>query len=80
MLVRTQQVKEIKNMVNQRTKEQIVAEETSKFMDTQFGQLDLSGKPDLNHPPAEDTFELQDRHGFNRVDDAGLAGINHLKE
>jgi hypothetical protein len=30
-------------MVNQRTKEQIVAEETSKFMDTQFGQLDLSG-------------------------------------
>ena len=66
--------------MDQRTKEQIVAEETSKFMDTQFGQLDLSGSPDLNNPRAEEQFELQDRHGFNRVDESGLAGINHLKE
>ena len=48
-------------------------------MDSAFGQLDLSGSPDLNHPP-EETFELQDRHGFNRVDESGLAGINQLKE
>jgi hypothetical protein len=66
-------------MLYQRTKEQIVAEETSKFMDSNFGQLDLSGSPDLN-PQAEDKFELQDRHGFNRVDESGLAGINQLKE
>ena len=65
-------------MLDQKTKERITAEETARFMDTQFGQLDLSGSPDLNHPPA-DRFELQDRHGFNRVDDAGLAGINQLK-
>jgi hypothetical protein len=67
-------------MLDQRTKERMIAEETSKFMDSNFGQLDLSGSPDLNHPPAEEKFELQDRHGFNRVDESGLAGINQLKE
>jgi hypothetical protein len=51
-------------MMDQRTKERISAQETARFMDSQFGQLDLSGSPDLNHPLA-DTFELQDRHGFN---------------
>ena len=66
-------------MPDQRTKEQIIAEETSRFMDENFAQLDLSGSPDLNHPPAE-TFELQDRHGFNSVDESGLAGINQLRE
>jgi hypothetical protein len=66
-------------MMDQKTKERISAQETARFMDSQFSQLDLSGSPDLNHPPA-DTFELQDRHGLNRVDDAGLAGINQLKE
>jgi len=66
-------------MLDQRMKERIIAEETSRFMDSNFGQLDLSGSPDLNHPPAEEQFELQDRYGFNRVDDAGLAGINQLK-
>jgi hypothetical protein len=60
--------------------EQIISEETTRFMDSNFGQLDLSGSPDLNHPPAEDKFELQDRHGFNRVDESGLAGVNLLKE
>ena len=67
-------------MLDQRTKEHIIAEETSRFMDGNFGQLDLSGSPDLNNPPAEDKFELQDHHGFNRVDESGLAGINQLKE
>jgi hypothetical protein len=65
--------------MDQRTKERIIAEETSRFMDGNFGQLDLSGSPDLNQPPT-DGFELQDRHGFNRVDDTGLAGVNQLKE
>ena len=67
-------------MLDQRMKERIIAEETSRFMDGNFGQLDLSGSPDLNNPPAEEKFELQDRHGFNRADESGLAGINHLKE
>jgi hypothetical protein len=49
-------------------------------MDSNFGQLDLSGSPDVDDPPAEEKFELQDRHGFNRVHESGLAGINHLKE
>jgi hypothetical protein len=66
-------------MLDQGTKYRIIDEETSRFMDGNFGQLDLSGSPDLNHPP-EETFELQDRHGFNRVDESGLAGINQLKE
>ena len=37
-------------MLDQRNKERIVAEETSRFMDGSFGQLDLSGFPDLAHP------------------------------
>jgi hypothetical protein len=66
-------------MLDQATKQRITAEETARFMDGNFGQLDLSGSPDLYHPQTE-TFELQDRNGFNRVDDSGLAGINQLKE
>ena len=66
-------------MLDQRTKERTIAEETARFMDGNFGQLDLSGSPDLNHPRTE-TFELQDRHGVNRVDESGLAGINQLRE
>jgi hypothetical protein len=66
-------------MRNQRSKERISSEEAARFMDGGFGQLDLSGFPDLSHPQTE-TFELQDRHRFNRVDESGLAGINQLKE
>ncbi len=66
-------------MLDPHTKQRITAEETARFMDDAFGQLDLSGSPDLNHPQTE-IFELQDRHGFNRVDESGLAGINQLKE
>jgi hypothetical protein len=67
-------------MLDQETKQRIITEETSRFMDGKFGQLDLSGSPDLHNPPAEEKFELQDRYGFNRVDESGLAGINQLKE
>jgi hypothetical protein len=42
-----------------KTKERISAQETARFMDSQFGQLDLSGSPDLNRPP-DDTFELRE--------------------
>src|SRR3954470_455566 len=66
-------------MLNQRSRARIAAEEAARFMEGGFGQLDLSGFPDLTHPQTE-TFELQDRHGFNRVDESGLAGINQLKE
>ena len=66
-------------MLDQRTKERIVAEETDRFMDGQFGQLDLSGSPDLNHPPT-DKFEAEDSNGLNRVDISGLAGVNQLQE
>src|SRR5947207_7983302 len=66
-------------MLDQRIKERMAAEEATRFMDENFGQLDLSGSPDLTHHPTE-VFELQDRHGFNRVDESGLAGINQLKE
>jgi hypothetical protein len=51
-------------MLDQRMKERIVAEETAKFIDSMFGRFDLSGSPDLNNPPAEEKFELQDRHGY----------------
>ena len=67
------------SMLDQQTKQRITAEETARFMDGNFGQLDLTGSPDLTQPLNE-TFELQDRHGFNRVDESGLAGINQLKE
>lgn len=52
-------------MLDQQTKKRIIAEETARFMDDNFGQLDLSGSPDLNKPATE-VFDLQDRHGFNR--------------
>ncbi len=44
--------------MDQRNKERIVAEETSRFMDGSFGQLDLSGFPDLAHPQTE-TFSCR---------------------
>ena len=66
-------------MLDRRTKERISAEETARLMGGNFGQLDLSGSPDLTHPVTE-IFELHDRHGFNRIDESGLAGINQLKE
>jgi len=57
-------------MLDHSIKERIVAEETARFMDDAFGQLDLSGSRDLNHPPTE-VFELQDR---GRSGTRGCAG------
>lgn len=66
-------------MLDSQAKQRLLAEETARFIDGSFGQLDLSGIPDLTHPVTE-IFELQDRHGFNRIDESGLAGINQLKQ
>ena len=67
-------------MLDQKTKEHIIAEETSRWMGGDFRQLDLSESPDLNNRPPEDELELRDRLGFNCVDDTGLSGINQLRE
>jgi hypothetical protein len=56
-------------MLDKNTKQRIIEEETTRFMDDNFGQLDLSGSPDLNNPPAEEKFELQDRYVMIEVVD-----------
>ena len=55
--------KELTEMLDQKTKERMIAEETERFMNGNFGQLDLSGSPNLNHHPV-DRFELQDRQAL----------------
>src|SRR6202044_3460520 len=61
--------------MNQENRNRIIAEETAKFLDPSFSQLDLSGFPDLNRPAAE-VFAPEDRHGLNRVI---VSGSNQLK-
>jgi hypothetical protein len=61
--------------MNQETRTRIIAEETAKFLDPSFAQLDLSAFPDLNHPAPEE-FATEDRHGLNRV---VVSGSNQLK-
>jgi hypothetical protein len=61
--------------MNQETRIRIIAEETEKFLDPSFSQLDLSGFPDLHHPAPEE-FATEDRNGLNRV---VVSGSNQLK-
>ena len=61
--------------MNQETRTRIIAEESAKFLDPSFAQLDLSGFPDLNHP-AQDVFAAEDKYGLNRV---VVSGSNQLK-
>jgi hypothetical protein len=61
--------------MNQETRSRIIAEESAKFLDPSFAQLDLSGFPDLNHP-AQDVFAAEDKYGLNRV---VVSGSNQLK-
>jgi hypothetical protein len=61
--------------MNQETRSRIIAEETAKFLDPSFAQLDLSAFPDLSHPVAEE-FAAEDRHGLNRV---VVSGSNQLR-
>jgi hypothetical protein len=60
--------------MNQETRTRIIAEETAKFLDPSFAQLDLSAFPDLNYPAPEE-FATEDRHGLNRV---VVSGSNQL--
>jgi hypothetical protein len=61
--------------MNQETRTRIIAEETAKFLDPSFSQLDLSSFPDLNHPAPEE-FAAEDKDGLNRV---VVSGSNQLK-
>jgi hypothetical protein len=61
--------------MNQETRTKIIAEETAKFLDPSFSQLDLSSFPDL-HQPNPEVFTTEDQSGFNRV---VLSGSNRLK-
>ena len=65
--------------MNQRTRERIAREESERFLDSNFGGLDLSGFPDLNNPALE-RFKEADRHGFSRVDTSGLGSVNKLRD
>ena len=57
------------------TRNKIIAEESAKFLDPSFSQLDLSAFPDLNHPTPEE-FAAEDKNGLNRV---VVSGSNQLK-
>jgi hypothetical protein len=61
--------------LNQARRNRIIAEESAKFLDPSFAQLDLSSFPDLNHP-AQEEFVSEDKHGLNRV---VVSGSNQLK-
>src|SRR5580700_824881 len=61
--------------MNDETRNRIIAEESAKFLDPSFSQLDLSAFPDLNHP-ASDEFAAEDKNGLNRV---VVSGSNQLK-
>jgi hypothetical protein len=61
--------------MNHERRARIIAEETAKFLDPSFSQLDLSSFPDLNHP-AQEEFATQDKNGLNRV---VVSGSNNLK-
>jgi hypothetical protein len=65
--------------MDQKTRDRIAREESGRFLDENFSQLDLSGFPDLANPKTE-SFESEDRFGFNNVDLAGLASVNRLKD
>jgi hypothetical protein len=61
--------------MNQEKRTRIIAEESTKFLDPSFAQLDLSAFPDLNHPTPEE-FATEDNNGLNRVI---VSGSNQLK-
>jgi hypothetical protein len=61
--------------MNQQNCTRIIAEETAKFLDPSFAQLDLSAFPDLNQPAPEE-FASGDKNGLSRVI---VSGSNQLK-
>jgi hypothetical protein len=70
----SKQIKEIIAM-DEKIRARIANEESARFLDSNFGGLDMSGSPDLSSPVTE-KFEAQDRHGLSRVD---VSGTNLLK-
>jgi uncharacterized protein YciW len=65
--------------MDEKTRQKLIDQETSAFLDPAFGQLDTSGFPSLDKPVIE-RFETEDRHGFSNVDTRGLPGTNRLKD
>ena len=65
--------------MNQGTRTRIIQEESSRFLDSHFAGLDLSGSPDFANPITE-KFEPCDRDGLSNVDVSGLPSTNHLKQ
>jgi hypothetical protein len=65
--------------MNQETRARIIQEESSRFLDSHFAGLDLSGSPDFANPITE-KFEPCDRDGLSNVDVSGLPSTNHLKQ
>jgi hypothetical protein len=63
-------------MTNESTLQRIAREETNRFIDDNFGQLDISGCPSLLIPPSENS-QLPDER-FAPLDDRGL-GASALK-
>jgi hypothetical protein len=55
--------------MNAKERQQLVAAETEAFLDSNFGQLDLSGSPNLQALP-KDGFDT-DKHGLNRIVESG---------
>lgn len=65
--------------MDQKTRDRLISEETPRFVDESFGQVDVSAFPDLDNPRTE-TFEAADAHGFHNVDVSGLGTVNRLSE
>jgi hypothetical protein len=65
--------------MNEEIRARIIRDESSKFLDSQFANLDLSGSPDYTNP-ADDKFEPCDRYGLSNVDVSGLPSTNLLKK
>jgi hypothetical protein len=65
--------------MNQRQRAQMVAEETARFIDANFGQLDLRGSPSLS-TPINEPFAPHDKFGLNNIDIRPLSGVTGLRE
>jgi hypothetical protein len=59
--------------------QRIAEQESDAFTSEQFGQLDLSGFPELQKPPL-DSFTTPDPHGFNRMVETGSRGLRELAD
>jgi len=65
-------------MLDDKTRQRILEEETAKFLDPNFGQLDLSDYPDYSKPPKEESFLHE---GYGQLDTTGLGlGSKALQE